>query len=62
MKKRFMVYLALLVPALLFSGCSFFIFDDSDEIVTVDKTVSRDGHDSYSPPRDGKEPLRRTRI
>lgn len=42
MKKRSMIYAALLVPALILSGCSFFTFDDSDEIVTSDKTVSQD--------------------
>ena len=42
MKKRFMACVALLVPALLLSGCSFFIFDDKDEIVSVDKTVSQE--------------------
>ncbi|OGX14726.1 MAG: hypothetical protein A2351_02315 [Omnitrophica bacterium RIFOXYB12_FULL_50_7] len=41
MKKRFMLYVALLVSVLLLSGCSFFIFDDSDEIVTTDKTISQ---------------------
>ena len=43
MKKRYWVYLALLVPALLSSGCSLFAFDDSDEIVTTDKTISKEG-------------------
>jgi len=37
-----MICAALLVPALLLSGCSFFIFDDSDEMVTADKTISQD--------------------
>ena len=42
MKKSLMFFAALLIPALLLSGCSFFTFDDSDEIVSVDKTVSQD--------------------
>ena len=37
-----MVCAVLLLPALLLSGCSLFTFDDSDEIVTTDKTVSGD--------------------
>lgn len=35
------IRLAVSAAALLFaSGCSFFTFDDSDEIVSVDKTVA----------------------
>ncbi|OGX14722.1 MAG: hypothetical protein A2351_02295 [Omnitrophica bacterium RIFOXYB12_FULL_50_7] len=39
MKKRFMIYVALLVPALLLSGCSPDTSDDSDRIVTTDKAT-----------------------
>jgi len=41
MKKSSWLYAALLVPALFLSGCSLFAFDDSDQIVSVDKTISR---------------------
>lgn len=42
MKKRFMVYISLLVPALLLSGCSLNTFNDSDRIVAADKSVSKE--------------------
>ena len=42
MKRRFMFYIALLVPALLLSGCSLNTFDDSDRILASDKSVSKD--------------------
>lgn len=42
MNKRFTFYVALLVPALLFSGCSSSTFDDSDRIMASDKSVSQD--------------------
>lgn len=42
MKRRFMLYVALLVPALLFSGCSPNTFNDSDRILAADKSVSKD--------------------
>lgn len=41
MKKRFIFYIALLIPALLLAGCSS-TFDDSDRILTSDKSVSAD--------------------
>ncbi|MBF0479191.1 MAG: hypothetical protein HQL26_06875 [Candidatus Omnitrophica bacterium] len=42
MKRRFMVYAALLGTAVILLGCSFFNFDASDAVVTTDKTVSQD--------------------
>lgn len=42
MKKRFIFCIALLVPVLLLSGCSLNTFDDSDRIMTSDKSVSKD--------------------
>ncbi len=42
MKKCFIFYIALLVPALLLSGCSLNAFDDSDRILASDKSVSQD--------------------
>ena len=42
MKKRSVACVALLASALFLSGCSFFTFDDSDEIVTTDKTITKE--------------------
>lgn len=41
MKKRLLFYVALLVPALLLSGCSS-AFDDSDRVLASDKSVSQE--------------------
>jgi hypothetical protein len=41
MKKISVFFAAMLIPGFLLAGCSFFTFDDSDEIVSVDKTISQ---------------------